>query len=139
MQKLGAALLGLLYAAASVLVALWGGLIAEFHCYNQACPGRDWTETTEAWQWDLILVLSLAAGLVGLITAVVAFSTPRLIYPTLGFAVQATLVCVVGVLLLVADELTSAHVAFWVVLVAGSGLALLYSRASRQRPGTRFE
>jgi hypothetical protein len=139
MQKVGAALLGLLYAAASVLVALWGGLVAEFHCYNQDCSGPNWTETQDSWQWDVILVLALGAGLIGLVTAVVAFSTARVAYPTVGLALQATLVCVVGILLLEAHELSSFHFVFWMLLVFGSGFALIYARVARQRAGTRLE
>jgi glucan phosphoethanolaminetransferase (alkaline phosphatase superfamily) len=139
MQKVGAALLGLMYAAASLLVALWGSVVAEFHCYNQECFGGDWTEEAEAWQWDVILILALGAGMIGLVTAVVAFSTRRLVYPTVGLALQTTLVCVVGILLLEARELSGSHFLFWMLLVFGSGFALLYTRASRQRAGTRLE
>jgi hypothetical protein len=138
-HKVGAALLGLLYAAAAVLVALWGALIGEFHCYNQECPGRDWTEAREAWQWDVIVALALLGGLAGLITVVLAFSVRRLLIARAGFFVHGAFVCISGALLLYAHDLSQVHFVLWLLLVFASGGALFYVRASRQRAGTRPE
>jgi hypothetical protein len=139
MHRAGAVVLGLLYAAAAGLVALWGAVAAEFHCYNQECPGRDWTEANEAWQWDALLVFALLGGLAGLITVVLAFSTRRLVFAQTGLLVHGALVSATGIVLMHADELRPAHFLFWLLLVFASGGTLLYARASRQSAGTRLE
>ena len=137
MQKLGAVLLGVLHAGASVLVALWGALVAVLHCYNRECSGGDWTVSREAWQWDVLLVLALAGGLIGLITAVVALSTPRLVVPAVGLGVQTAVVLVVGVSLRAGAGMSQAAFLLCLLLVLASGFALLYATASRQRAGMR--
>lgn len=138
-HRLSAALLGLLYAAAAGLVALWGAVVGAFHCYNQECLGRDWTERNEAWQWDALFVLALLGGLAGLITVVLAFSTRRLVFAQTGLLVHGALVSATGVALMHAGELRPFHFLFWLLLVLASGGALLYARASRQSAGTRLE
>jgi hypothetical protein len=132
-------MVGLAYAAASAVTSLYALVVGLFGCYESCTGTGDWTTRNDAWQWDLIAILGLAAGVAVLVTLLTAIGGRWARVPKVALAAHALVLLVAAAFLLQEVGTNLPEVLFWVPATIGSGTALVYMRDPRQIEGARRE
>jgi hypothetical protein len=127
---------GLIYTALTVFSALLVWVYGAFDCYescNYDDPHAHWSDRTDAWQWDVLFWLGPATAATGLAASVLHAGQWRGRWLLLGL--HGALLAVAGRLLADAQSLRWDEVAFWWVLIVGSGAAfgVIRQRLARSR------
>ena len=133
-------LLGLAYAAATIVVGLAITVAGILRCSEGCEYVTNWTAEPSSWQWNVVFALGPINLLGGLAALVLALAVEQAAPALVALGLHAAALVAAAVLLLQSPELGRGDVFFWLPLTLGSGLGLVYARrASRQKSGTRRE